>query len=579
MASSLGTADGVRSADGVGPATRLIAGQITHPISGQTYRISREGDGPWLTTRSAAGGQRRQRIVGRLGAGLFDTSWVTAEANPWTGEDLGRLFFAPVETIANHGLELSPFDLEGGSAGPDMALTEDCFGCHTQTPAWTLPGAATGAGLREVYPRNALGRDAFEHLQPLGCEACHSSAEEHLRRVAGEAPYAAGNPGLARLGQLSPPAQLDVCARCHLQGDVRFQLAETIDAETPLGVQWPVLITAQGEEDFRFVGQLERLVESPCFQGSPAMTCTTCHEPHTSSRVQPLADFDRACAQCHTFCSRSQDLAVEAVTGQAARSSAGCVDCHLRRSQPFDLPHVRTADHWIRRRIPKPRDDVPYRQLAAAQGRLRLFPDSRLEPFWRTPAGERWRQGVLAMGETYRGRYAAAVELVRQAPPPGSAAARVSKVPAGWVALEQEPAFHELRAVALQGTGDLPGALRALEDTLAVAPGRPGPLLLRASLRSAVGDLQGAVADSGEVIRHFPRAEGPWELRATLALASGQEQLAAGALQEAVAIWPSKARLWWQLALLWEQLGRPQEAAAARERGRFLEPSLEHPSP
>ena len=61
------------------------------------------------------------------------------------------------------------------------------------------------------------------------------------------------------------------------------------------------------------------------------------------------------------------------MTGGEPRSAAGCVDCHVRRSQPFDLTEVRSADHWIRRRI-EPPSTAALNQTSIAAAKQQGFP-------------------------------------------------------------------------------------------------------------------------------------------------------------------------------------------------------------
>jgi hypothetical protein len=54
----------------------------------------------------------------------------------------------------------------------------------------------------------------------------------------------------------------------------------------PIAAQIPVVVPRQAQADFCFVGQLERLALSACFKNTPAMTCSTCHDPHTGASTQ-----------------------------------------------------------------------------------------------------------------------------------------------------------------------------------------------------------------------------------------------------------------------------------------------------
>ncbi len=564
-------------AGSIGPIGQPTPGKVTNPKSGNRYEITEDG---WLETTMPDGGRRTQRLVGRIGAGIFDISWVGMEVDVVTGEDTGRLFFAPVETVTGHGLELSPFELEEPSAGLDLALTDGCLTCHTDTDLASLDGAAS-AGDSIVYPSNALGAEAFGQLEAIGCNSCHGDAAQHLAIVEGSLESLPGDTGLTRLAEMPPGAQRDVCARCHLQGDARLELASDSPEprpDRPLGGRIPVLVPVEksADDDFRFVGQLERLALAPCFKGSPAMTCNTCHEPHRGAAAQGTASFDAVCANCHP-CVEEPGIAVQEVTGERARTTAGCVDCHVRRSQPFDLPHVRSADHFIRRRIPLPRQDIPHRQFADRTGDVEIYDDGRLAPLFDSPDGRRWRDGVLAMGLMTLGRVEDAAPGFAKFQTPGTAAARKSSAPAGLAALETHPAFHELRALSLLATGRPKEALAAFSDAITLEPLNAPALIGRAQLRIDSGDIRGALVDTQTVIDNFPRAEQPWDLRVRLAERVGRLDLALTALAASTQIWPSDPVAWFKLGLLRRQRGDGEGAAVAFDRARMLNPSLELP--
>ncbi len=558
----------------VGPLATPPVGVVENPASGNRYQMTHGPDGSFLETTLRHGGTRKQRLVGQIGAGLLDVSYVTAELDPWTGRDLGRLFFAPVEAVTGYGLALSPFDLHAGSPGPGFELNSDCLTCHTRTPLAALPAAAKGEG-GEVFPRNALGADAFAHLQALDCSTCHGDPRRHLERAAGSGPSLAdGDIGLVRLASLGAGAQRDVCARCHLQGEARFELVAEPSAEVPLAAQWPVLLPAKQGDDFRFVSQLERLALSACFEASPKMTCTTCHEAHVGVARQGTASFDTACAACHgNDCTRPPGLAVEAAAGVARRSELGCVDCHVRRTQPFDLPHVKSADHWVRRRIPPPAE-VPHRQFADTKGALAVFDDGRLAAGFATPGGERWRSGLEAMGLASQGRFNAAAPAFAAFPAPGAAAARQPTAPAGWVALETSPVFHEIRALVAQVSNQPEAAVAANGDALAVAAARPGALLSRARLHFAMANWVGVVEDTERLIAAHPRSEAPWDLRAQMAFQLGRPDMALTALGRSAELWPLEPRVWQLLGSGLAAQGQAGEAAAAFARARQLDPTL-----
>lgn len=566
----------------LGPAGRVAPGVVTNPASRNRYELANGPEGPVLTVTFPDGGVRRQRIVGRVGAGIFDTSWAGAEIDA-NGAATGRLFFAPVETLTGRGLALSPFELHSESPGVDAALTSSCLTCHTTDRIDRLPGAAVPArsGPGRPVPANHLGADAFDHVSPLTCSACHGDTRRHSDITSGRAEAREGEVGLRRLGRLTPGAQRDVCARCHLQGDARVEFPGAADGygDAPLAGRIPVLVPRRAlEDDFRFVGQLERLALSACFKASPAMTCTTCHQPHRGVAAQGVESFDAACVKCHPGkVARHTTLTVEEVTGSPPRGSERgphCADCHVRRSAPFDLPHVRSADHFIRRRIARPRLDVGHRQFADREGEVAVFDDGRLAPRLDGADGRRWQSGVLAMGLLSMLRIPEAAAHFAKFPPPGSPAAIVPSAPAGLVPLESEPSFHLSRGLTLMASGAFDAARDAFSDAIALDPLAVEARMARARLAVGMGDVRGALVDTQAVIDAYPKSEDPWDLRVELARRVGRPDLALSALDASTRIWPSNARAWLQLADLLQQRGDTERAARARDRARALSPSL-----
>lgn len=542
----------------IGRVEGIAPGSVTHSTTRVRYEVSSTGADAWLTATGTDGGTRRQRIVGRIGAGIFDTSWVTSEVDP-AGAPTGRLFFAPVETVTGYGLELSPFDVHPGSPGMDMPMTRDCLTCHTldTTPA--------------RFPANQFTPDGFESMPALGCSSCHGSPDRHAATMRGSRGTSGEGLGIVRLARLDPGAQRDICARCHLQGDARIDLVNGApDRSKPIASQIPVLVPAGARTDFRFVGQLERLALSECFRQSPAMTCTTCHNPHAGARAQGVESFDRACVSCHKT--------LAAATAPAHASMTGCAGCHVRRSQPFDLPHVTTADHFIRSRI-EPAQALPHRQFANREGPLDLYDDGRLHAALRSPAGRRWKSGVLAMGLLTMGRFKEAARLLEAFPPPGSPAARAPSAPDGLTPLESVAAFHTVRGFVLMGAGRIDDAKRAFSDAITIDPATADARLARARIHFDTGDLRGALLDTETVIRTWPQAEQPWDLRIDIAMRSGRPDLALTAADASTRLWPSNPRTWATLAMLARQRGDAERAGRALERARALSPGTVARSP
>lgn len=550
-------------ADSLGPLPDSPRGKLANPRSGNRYRLEPDASSGTLTAVFADGGRRRQRLVGRIGAGRLDTSFVGTELGP-LDHVTGRLFFVPLEWITGHGLALAPFELSATPAGLDQPITPRCLECHTDD----------AAALDRVYPRNLLGADALQRLRPLDCAACHGDTARHADLMLDRAkPGDDDDIGLARLAALPAAEQRDRCARCHLEGEANLELAPRSGApnEISLLARRPALVPARASDDFRFVGQLERLALSACFRGSPAMTCTSCHLPHTAVYEQGTAAFDAACQRCHVEdCSRPPSLAVSEVTGTAARSADGCVDCHVRRSQPFDIPLLVSADHFVRRRIPPPAT-APARATADPTGPLVVFDDGRLSAALATEAGRRWSSGLVALGLSKQGRMAEAAALLADFPTPGGAEACHPTSPPELPPLETCADFHHVRGLVLEATGDLPGAEAAYGDALQCDPSHPEARLNRASVRLRLDDPLRATDDVARLADDYPQADKPLNLRALIAARAGELDAAVQALSGSVVLWPSDAAVWHEFGRLLLARG-DSHAYDALERAAELAP-------
>ena len=181
------------------------------------------------------------------------------------------------------------------------------------------------------------------------------------------------------------------------------------------------------------------------------------------------------------------------------------------------------------------------------------------------------------MGKMTLGRVEEAAKGFADFPPPGTAAARKPSAPVGLTALEDYPAFHELRALSLLASGRPQDALAAFSDAITLEPLNAPALIGRAQLRIDSGDIRGALVDTQTVIDNYPRAEQPWDLRVRLAERVGRLDLALTALAASTQIWPSDPVAWFKLGLLRRQRGDGDGARVAFERARTLNPSLELP--
>lgn len=506
---------------------------LRDPGSGYSYRIDAAGARGLLVEERAgpagfAAHRRERAIVGFVGSGIHDRSLALQQGD--------RLWFAPVEWSTAKGLVLAPFQEMSFHARFGQGLTAECLGCHTDPPP---------------EPRFPPERVADVPLRGIGCSGCHGSGEQHVA--------SGGERGsITALGRLPEERQLDVCARCHLQGDARFDLAPpgapALQPGDDLFLRRAAFVPERTDDEFGFVSAVERLALSPCFTASDRrLTCTVCHDPHRSATETETSHTDRACAGCHA----PADCGRPGAPG-APLPPRGCAECHMRRSEPFDLRHVAVTDHFIRRLIPPPAPTGKLRVAHAADGAVRRFRWPGEEG--RADAAE--DRGALAMALVHLGQPARAIPLFAEALA-GGVPGRLAKLPLFWL----------LRARAHEGVKDTAAAIAAYREALARCPDDPEAAINLGALLALAGDPAAAPLLQ-DVARRVPTAEQPWRNLAVLAARQGDGAGFVRALEEALARNPELAGLWLQLAQAQLRAGALAAALGALERARALDPDL-----
>ncbi len=153
----------------------------------------------------------------------------------------------------------------------------ECMSCHNGFPDFVM-------GSENKYNHIPDGID---------CERCHGPGELHVQLkksgflidTAKYIDYSIVNPA-----KLDHKLQIDICARCHLQGTMVLKpgksfydfkpgmhLTEVMDIFMPL--------FEGGKEDFIMASHFERLVQSKCYiESGGQFSCSGCHNPHISER-------------------------------------------------------------------------------------------------------------------------------------------------------------------------------------------------------------------------------------------------------------------------------------------------------
>ena len=238
--------------------------------------------------------------------------------------------------------------------GIDQNWNYMCADCHS-------------TNLRKNYDAGSRTFSTSYSEIDVSCEACHGPGSSHVAwaKKQGDWQTLSANEGLTialdeRKGVAWPidrasgnarrsPArqserEIETCARCHAR---RGEIHEDYVHGQPVGDDYRVALL---DEDHYFPdGQIKEedyeygsFSESKMFHAG--VTCSDCHEPH-SSRLR--AQGNGVCAQCHS--AQKYDSAAHHFH-KAGSAGARCVECHMP-TRTYMVVDAR-RDHSIR--IPRP---------------------------------------------------------------------------------------------------------------------------------------------------------------------------------------------------------------------------------
>ena len=275
------------------------------------------------------------------------------------------LYQAPITFYTQEGeWDLAPVFSDGCNSRFSRELGLECMSCHNS------------------YPNFVMGSTNKFNSVPNGitCERCHGAGEMHVRAMqlgyrvdtTKAVDYTIVNPA-----KLPVDLQVDLCERCHLQGNAVLKKGKSFYDFRPgmklLDIMDVFMPKYTGMEDeYIMASHMARMKMSKCYLNSlgsakagslkpyeGSMTCVTCHNPHVDVRNVSDGYFNTKCLSCHRVESCGEikgELAAHKLKQvDTLIINTDCIQCHMPKGKTIDIPHVITTDHYIR--IPVKEED------------------------------------------------------------------------------------------------------------------------------------------------------------------------------------------------------------------------------
>ena len=254
-----------------------------------------------------------------------------------------QLFQLPVSYWTDLATWINSPGYRDGEANFERRVISNCLGCHL-----TYAEAVRSPVLSNQFQPESL-------VFGISCERCHGPGRRHLEAMAGQKPAA----NIINPAKLTRDSQINVCGQCH--GGLRAPLTdpfsyvpgESLDKyfrKDPAGG----VTTADVHGN-----QVALLEKSKCYQSSPTMTCSTCHDVHQTQR-DPAA-LSARCLTCHHAESCGEFAKMK------EKLKGNCVNCHMP-VQPSNViisnqnskpTRAMVRSHWIKIYPNVPLDSQP----------------------------------------------------------------------------------------------------------------------------------------------------------------------------------------------------------------------------
>jgi predicted CXXCH cytochrome family protein len=303
----------------------FIPGSLKHQPSGITYAITRKDNQVWLTYDRPNSLHGEQQLEYYIGSGHRGRTYLFQQDHLW--------FEAPINYYGKKQLwDMAPAYLKATSMPFTLAVDSNCLHCHASQVNESIDGV-----------RNKYAAAPF--LQGgIGCAACHGDASSHL---AAETAHK-GKGVIVNPDKLPPAARDSTCLQCHLEGDAAVYKPERSLATYKPGQDLSDSVvyfvnTSRPNFGNRASSQYEALLRSACKRASgDKLTCTSCHDPHSSPAPEQRVAFYRGkCLTCHIG---------EAIATRHHPEQQDCAACHMPTRDTSDISHEQLTDHDIERK-------------------------------------------------------------------------------------------------------------------------------------------------------------------------------------------------------------------------------------
>ncbi len=298
------------------------------------FRMDAKGDGLYETAVTGWDNRlqaRTESIDVITGSGVRGQTYLY-----WQGD---RLFELPVSYWADGHRWMNSPGMVDGTADFSRPVNPGCLECHA-----TYIRPLSSDAFTNSYEKHSL-------VTGISCETCHGPGAEHVAVYsASPAPQTQRTEtAILNPAKFTRDRQVDACALCH-SGIQREALAPAFSyvPGKPLSDYFKPLLTKAAEHPDVHGNQVGLLQRSRCYQSSPGMSCSTCHDTHSPEK--PAASYSSRCLNCHewTSCGASKRLGHKIVDN--------CIDCHM----PVEATNVivsetagtvlraKLRNHWIK---------------------------------------------------------------------------------------------------------------------------------------------------------------------------------------------------------------------------------------